>query len=179
MMPSVRLPDISGPVQNIVATAESKEQWQMDTYTIEGVYNRILTRVYTSSLWDCCEFGIFDLTLLDISLVKRGISIAKSLADQKEFLALSYSCWTGEFFSSKEDLPGITELITDENPWIYIDIDKAFYRWMQRPENKIVGREIKIDKDGFLFTGFGKHTAEDFWTPELPLQLLDNLCNDK
>ena len=65
-----------------------------------------------------------------------------------------------------------TELL-EGRIWSFVKLDEEVLAELSIPENKLTSHTLHIFKSGYaLYQTYGKHTGEDFWTEDFPLEEL-------
>ena len=132
----------------------------------------ILVRARTNSEWDCCDFAIIHLSEEWRKLQKKRIEAVKPFGDDYNFQSMRFYDGSVNFFQSKDEGPDVEELLADKQ-WVFVDLDDSELDELTSPENSLDFYKIVIYREGNArYEAFGKHTNEEFWTNEFPLQQL-------
>lgn len=77
-----------------------------------------------------------------------------------------------DFFQPGDEEPDMEELLADKE-WVFVELDDDELDELTSPENSLDFYKIVIYRDGNArYEAFGKHTNEEFYTNEFPLQQL-------
>ncbi|WP_373168156.1 hypothetical protein [Bacteroides cellulosilyticus] len=132
----------------------------------------ILVRASTNSEWDCCDFAIVHLSEEWRRLQEKRIEAVKPFGDDYSFQSMRFYDGSVEFFQSGDEEPSIEELLADKQ-WVFVELGNGELDELTSPENRLDFYKIVIYREGNArYEAFGKHTNEEFWTNEFPLQQL-------
>ena len=132
----------------------------------------ILVRARTNSEWDCCDCAIIHLSEEWRKKKKKRIEAVKPFGDDYNFQSMRFYDGSVNFFQSKDEGPDVEELLADKQ-WVFVDLDDSELDELTSPENSLDFYKIVIYREGNArYETFGKHTDEEFWTNEFPLQQL-------
>lgn len=138
-----------------------------DTPTLD-----ILIRASTNSEWDCCEFAVIHLSEEWGKRQAKRLEAVKPFSDDYSFQSMNFYDGSVEFFQPGDEEPGMEELLADKD-WVFIELDDDELDELTSPENSLDFYKIVMYRDGNArYEAFGKHTNEEFWTNEFPLQQL-------
>lgn len=132
----------------------------------------ILIKAYTDSEWDCCEFAIIHLSERWRKIQAKRLEHVKPFKDDFNFQSMRFYDYSVQFFQSGDEGPDMEELLSERN-WVFVEVDDDELDELTPPENSLDFYKIVIYRDGNArFEAFGKHTNEEFYTNEFPLQQL-------
>lgn len=132
----------------------------------------ILIKAYTDSEWDCCEFAIIHLSERWRKIQAKRLEHVKPFKDDFNFQSMRFYDYSVQFFQSGDEGPDMEELLSERN-WVFVEVDEDELDELTPPENSLDFYKIVIYRDGNArFEAFGKHTNEEFYTNEFPLQQL-------
>lgn len=133
----------------------------------------ILIKASTNSEWDCCEFAVIHLSEKWKKIQAERFETIKPFKNNYNFQSIRFHDGSVEFFrSGGDEEPDIEELLADKE-WVFVDLDGDELGGLTSPENNLDFYKIVIYRDGNArYEAFGKHTNEEFWTNEFPLQQL-------
>lgn len=131
----------------------------------EKATDTILVKAYTNSEWD--------KWILPLSIVEKcGRSSYGKEWKRYRSLRRTVNCVQSAtmvhpwIFSQAED-EDILKLLEKED-WTFVEMDEDEERTLASPENRLETYRLSIfPKGGFMYSAFGKHTGEEFWTEEL------------
>lgn len=132
----------------------------------------ILIKAYTDSEWDCCEFAIIHLSERWRKIQAKRLEHVKPFKDDFNFQSMRFYDYSVQFFQSGDEGPDMEELLSERN-WVFVKVDEDELDELTPPENSLDFYNIVIYRDANArFEAFGKHTNEEFYTNEFPLQQL-------
>lgn len=132
----------------------------------------ILIKASTDSEWDCCEFAFIHLSEEWGKLQAKRLEAVKPFKDDYSFQSMRFYDYSVKFFQSGDEEPDIEELLADRE-WVFVELDDDELDELTSPENSLDFYKIVIYRDGNArYEAFGKHTNEEFYTNEFPLQQL-------
>lgn len=132
----------------------------------------ILIKASTNSEWDCCEFALIHLSEEWGKLQAKRLEAVKPFRDDYSFQSIRFYDGSVEFYQPGDEEPGIEELLADRE-WVFVELNDGEMDKLTSPENSLDFYKIVIYRDGNArYEAFGKHTDEEFWTNEFPLQQL-------
>lgn len=132
----------------------------------------ILIRASTDSEWDCCEFAFIHLSEKWRNLQAKRLEAVKPFKDDYSFQSMRFYDYSVKFFQPGDEEPDIEELLADKE-WVFVELDDDGLDNLTSPENSLDFYKIVIYRDGNArYEAFGKHTNEEFYTNEFPLQQL-------
>ena len=126
----------------------------------------------TNSEWDCCEFALIDLSEDWSKLQAKRLEAVKPFKDDYNFQSMRFYDGSVEFFQSGDEEPDMEELLAGKE-WVFVELDDDEQDELTPPENSLDFYKIVISRGGNArYEAFGKHTNEEFYTIEFPLQQL-------
>lgn len=133
----------------------------------------ILIKARTNSEWDCCEFALIYLSEKWQQQQAKRLNVVKPFENDYSFHSIRFYDASVNFYQSGDDgEPGIEELLADRD-WSFVEIDEDEQNELTPPENSLYCYTLEIHRDGNArYKAYGKHTDEEFWTNEIPLQQL-------
>lgn len=134
----------------------------------------ILIKASTDSEWDCCDFALIYLSEEWKKLQAERLEAVKPFADNYTFSSINFYDSSVNFFQTGDgEEPDMKELLADKE-WAFVELDNDDETdRLTSPENRLVRYKIVIRRDGNArYEALGKHTNEEFWTSEFPLQQL-------
>lgn len=132
----------------------------------------ILIKASTDSEWDCCEFAFIHLSEKWEKLQAKRLEAVKPFKDDYSFQSMRFYDYSVKFFQPGDEEPDIEELLADRE-WVFVELDDDELDELTSPENSLDFYKIVIYRDGNArYEAFGKHTNEEFYTNEFPLQQL-------
>lgn len=132
----------------------------------------ILIKADTNSEWDCCEFAVIRLSDEWRKLQAKRLEAVKPFAEACSFQSIRFYDGAVEFYQPGDEDPNMEELLVDRE-WIFVELEDDELGKLTSPENSLDFYKIVIYRDGNArYEAFGKHTNEDFYTNEFPLQQL-------
>ncbi|MFQ7730577.1 MAG: hypothetical protein ACLRI9_07940 [Bacteroides fragilis] len=132
----------------------------------------ILIKASTNSEWDCCEFAVIHLSEEWSKRQAKRLEAVKPFSDDYTFQSMKFYDGSVEFFQSGDEESSIEELLADRE-WVFVELNDGELDKLTSPENRLDFYKIVIYRDGNArYEAFGKHTDEEFWTNEFPLQQL-------
>lgn len=134
--------------------------------------NHLLVKAYTNSEWDCCDFALINLSGEWQERQAARLQAVKPYEEDYSFQAMNYYDGSVDFYQSGADGEDIGALLTDKDQ-AFVELDKNETEKLVPPESCLDCYKIVIYRDGNArYEAYGKHTSEEFWTDEFPLQLL-------
>lgn len=135
--------------------------------------SHILIKAYTNSEWDCCEFAIIHLSEEWRELQAKRLEAVKPYTEDYTFQSIRFYDGSVEFFQSGEDDKFDVEELLADKEWVFVELDDSELDKLTLPENSLFCYKLVICRDkNARYEAFGKHTNEEFWTNEFPLQQL-------
>lgn len=133
----------------------------------------ILIKARTNSEWDCCDFALVHISDEWKKLQAERLEAVKPFKDDYNFQSMRFYDYSAEFYQSGGDeMPDVEELLGDKD-WSFVELNEDEQDKLTQPENSLDFYKIVIYCDGNArYEAFGKHTDEEFWTNEFPLQQL-------
>lgn len=133
----------------------------------------ILIKANTNSEWDCCDFAIIHLSEEWSKRQAKRFEAVKPFKDDYNFQSMKFYDSSVEFFQlGDNEEPDMEELLADRE-WVFVELDDNELNELTSPENSLDFYKIVMHRDGNArYEAFGKHTNEEFWTSEFPLQQL-------
>lgn len=133
----------------------------------EKATDTILVRAYTNSEWDRCDFAIVHCGEMWRNIIRKRMEAIQTISEDSELCSVRYYGASVDFFQTEDE--DILKLLEQED-WTFIEMDEDEERTLATPENRLDTYRLAIlPKGGFMYSAFGKHTGEEFWTEELPL----------
>ena len=137
----------------------------------------ILIKANTDSEWDCCEFAIIHLSEEWSKRQAKWLEAIKPFKDDYNFQSMKFYDCSVEFFQAGGDEELDVEELLADREWAFVKLDNDELDKLTSPENSLDFYKIAIYRDGNArYEAFGKHTNEEFWTNEFPLQHLIDRC---
>lgn len=115
----------------------------------------ILMKALTGSEWDGVEFALLPFSEKRLNQFLAKKKVLDTLKDVDQLVVYSDDV---EFFTDLSQLNNVDE--DEENP-IIVEINDI--EELSRPEQTIKYGQIKFGKDEIIFSGYGKHTNEEYW----------------
>ncbi len=134
----------------------------------------IAIKARTGSEWDNIDFALLHITEQSIRDMKERLECPTMVKDSRNFAGLRY--WDDPdgwyMYGEGEEFEKLSEVL-DFQDWCYLDITEDEINDLGAPEQRIDGVTLKIQTDkSQQFTGYGKHTSEEFWTSDVPMDTL-------
>jgi hypothetical protein len=138
----------------------------------------LIIEATTNSEWDTCSFVLMNLDNANIRTLKERSQLAKAHKDNFDFYNLSF--WGNPYgwYQYQEACDDMMEKLSNaEITWAFVTFDnESEIETFTKPEQRIDGGLIQFFKDGNArFVGWGKHTGEEFWTSDFPLEALEEV----
>lgn len=130
--------------------------------------DKILVRAYTDSEWDNCNFAIIHICdkWKDIMITREEYTSFISSSDNS-FASVRYYDTSVSFYHKDNEL--LEELLGD-GYWSFVELDDNEEKDFSVPDNKLDTYCVSMFPNGvFMYSAFGKHTNEEFFTEELRL----------
>lgn len=136
----------------------------------------ILVRAHSNSEWDSCEFAIITISEKWKQEQLKRLEIVKPFAEDYDFQSLNFYDGSADFYQTDDGgLPDLDELLAGKD-WAYIELDEEELDNLTPPESSLDCYRLAIYRDGDAkYKAYGKHTDEEFWTDNLPLQQLTSI----
>lgn len=133
----------------------------------------LMIKANTNSEWDCCDFAIIALSEDWKQEQQKRIDNIKPFSKDCMLLSMMYSDASITFYKDDDKIcPDSTELL-EGRIWSFVKLDEEALAQLSIPENKLTSHTLHIFKSGYaLYQTYGKHTGEDFWTEDFPLEEL-------
>jgi hypothetical protein len=154
----------------------------MEELTKEELVGSVLLPARTSSEWDNCDAFLFepDRDTLKMWLARMddaALIEAKAKIEGDHNSGYHFTCYfgiPGEFKTVSE--PGDWQLENYEDP---VEITEELSEGLEisDPEQRIDTEMTKVTGNSVWFTGYGKHTGEEFWTSALTRSFIEELLN--
>lgn len=133
----------------------------------------ILIKASTSSEWDCCEFAIIYLSEKWRKLQATRLEAVKPFTDDYTFQSIRFYSTSVDFYQSGDDITSDMEELLANKDWAFVEVDENELDELTPPESSLDFYMLEIHRDGNArYKAYGKHTNEEFWTNEFPLQQL-------
>lgn len=133
---------------------------------------QVLIKAKTDSEWDCCEFALITLSEKWISQQAERLEAVKPFAGDLSFQSMRFYSNSVTFYQLGDYDLDIERLLSEKS-WVFVELEEDERDRLALPENSLDFHKIVIYRDGNArYEAFGKHTNEEFWTEEFPLQLL-------
>lgn len=134
--------------------------------------NIIAVQARTGSEWDSVDFAIIRISEQLIRDLKERLECLSLVKDSKNLACLMY--WespAGWFiYSTDEKTDAIYDALIN-NEWVYLDITEEEIADLDTTDQIIDGEILKIQSEKSMqFRGYGKHTNEEFWTSDIPME---------
>lgn len=131
----------------------------------------ILVQAYTNSEWDSVSFALIELTEEHLKFLKEAQQKAISIKEEGDsFCHISYSGDMAEFYIDEDELPeGI--MLNEDNP-IVVEMNEDDVKVLTQPEQNIRYGEMRVGTGALNYVGLGKHTSEEYWTENIPFDLI-------
>ena len=125
--------------------------------------NKILVRAYTNSEWDNCNFAIIHVKNEWKETIRKREELTKPIVSfDKSFICIRYYDTSVSFYHREDEW--LEELLGDEY-WSFVELDDNEEKDFYVPENKLETYCVSMFSNGvFMYSAFGKHTGEEFWT---------------
>ncbi|WP_459187001.1 hypothetical protein ACGE0T_12680 [Parabacteroides sp. APC149_11_2_Y6] len=134
---------------------------------------QILIKANTGSEWDCCEFALIHISEQWMKQQAERLEAIKPLTSDSSFQSTRYYTNSVEFYQSGDNGNLDIEQLLSGKDWVFVELEEDEQDRHTPPENSLDFYKIVIYRDGNArFEAFGKHTNEEFWTNEFPLQQL-------
>jgi hypothetical protein len=138
----------------------------------------LITKAYTGSDWDSVDFAVIPLPDAWVQFLNEVnqdfMAIRKKHQDNVHLVTI----WAdnAEFFvKDDEALPksflDILDSIEEDEAGVF-ELPEEFYKDFERPETHMGHGEVRISAFGVQFSTHGKHTTDEFWTPDVAITLL-------
>lgn len=133
----------------------------------------ILLKAGTNSEWDNCNFALIHITEEWKKEQAKRLELVKPFAEDHYFQSLKYYDTAVDFYiADEDDNPDLYKWLEDK-PMMYVEIDKDELETLSVPENRLDCYRLVVFKTGTaIYTAYGKHTSEEFWTEEFSLEQL-------
>lgn len=123
----------------------------------------VVLKATTNSEWDICEFALVQITDEVIDLYKRVSEREAPLRQEfPELASLSIYGVSVVFYSDLEELP---KSVIDSIGSV-VDLSDDVVEGLSKPEQKVVGYCSVFDNMGITFSGYGKHSGDEFFTTD-------------
>lgn len=137
----------------------------------------LLVKANTTSVWDDCEFAIIHITEQWKEEQTKRLELLKPLKDNLRFLSMNYHDTAVDFYRVDEnECPNIEEMLAGKT-WSFAEFDEGERQKLTPPENALYCYQMRVYQRGTaIYSAYGKHTSEEFWTEEFPLtQIIEQL----
>lgn len=133
----------------------------------------LLLKADTTSTWDNCEFAIIHLSEQWKKLQAERLELLKPLKNNLHFLSMNYHDTAVDFYGLDDEYqPDIEELLKGKT-WSFVEFDEGERQKFIPPENPLYCYQMRVYQRGTaIYSAYGKHTNEEFWTEEFPLEEL-------
>ncbi|MGV3766776.1 MAG: hypothetical protein ACO1NW_11665 [Chitinophagaceae bacterium] len=133
----------------------------------------VLVKARTNSEWDNCEFAIVHLTEAWKKEQAKRLEALKPLEEDNGFQSLNYYDTAVDFYTTGEDgQPDMEELLAGKD-WVFVVPEEGEQERLSVPENRLdCYRLVVYPNRHAVYKAYGRHTCEEFWTAELPLETL-------
>src|SRR5690554_2178079 len=137
----------------------------------------VLLKAGTNSEWDDCNFAIVHITEDWRKEQQQRLEMVKPFAKDYFLQSLNYYDTAVDFYTADEDDNPDLYRWLENKPMAYVEIDKDELEILSVPENRLDCYRLVMYKTGTaMYTAYGKHTSEEFWTEEFPLkQIIEQL----
>lgn len=136
--------------------------------TTEKATDKILVKAYTDSEWDKCNFAIIKIdNQWKDAMLKREENTNTISASDKSFAYTRYYDTSISFYHKDDEW---LNDILGSACWSYVELDDDEEKELSIPENRLIAYCVSMFSNGVLmYTAFGKHTNEEFFTEEVCL----------
>lgn len=115
--------------------------------------SRIIVKAFTGSEWDCCNYAV--VRLPDEGLIEKILEGLKHFPDD-DLSGVEYYYPAVDYLNLDDDV------LDEDFAFLDDDVDVGI---LPTPEQRIDTQMFKVYKSGGIkFSGYGKHTSEEFWT---------------
>jgi hypothetical protein len=137
----------------------------------------ILVKANTNSEWDDCDFAIIDCGGDWAEKMKKRLTDVRGYKDDLDFLSSRYYDTAASFYVSDEDESD--DILPEGRNWAFVDLEEGEENNFKEPENRLSGYSLVLFKSCWgIYKVNGKHTGEEFFTEELPLEeILESISN--
>jgi hypothetical protein len=150
--------------------------------TKEELVGSILLPARTSSEWDNCDAFLFEPDKEELKMMLARMDDAALIEARAETegghnSGFHYMCYFGSiggFIIVSE--PFDWQQGSEDNPLV-IEEELAEQIEIFEPGQRIDTEMIKVTGNAVWFTGYGKHTSEEFWTSHLTRSFIEELLN--
>lgn len=128
----------------------------------------IISKAYTNSEWDSVDFAVIEINDTLLQFIKELSTQVKDICKQHGIYGhFAVSSDNADFFIGERGEAHLGE--HDDFAVIPGTLDTSNE---SRPENDLKGGDMRIFSDTVQFVTWGKHTSEEFWTPEIQINKL-------
>jgi hypothetical protein len=152
---------------------------------------KILLQAYTNSDWDSCDTFVMDQDVEWLKLLLLRMDHAAYFESKAQiegglyagFDHIVYNDLTGDFLDIMEGKWSCNEAESGEQEeFLLVDTSISLERISEdielcEPENNIGDHIVKVSFDHVIFSAYGKHTGEEFWTSLLTRSSIEKIIN--
>lgn len=133
----------------------------------------VLLKAGTDSEWDNCNFAIIHITEEWKKEQARRLKAVQPFTDDYFFHSLRYYDTAFDFYvADEDDNPNLVKWLTEKS-MAFVEIDAEEFETLTEPENRLDCYRLVIYRTGTaMCIAYGKHTGEEFYTEEFPLNKL-------
>jgi hypothetical protein len=135
----------------------------------------ILIKAQANSDWDECHFALIHCSQEWKEQTQQRLKTVQFIESEIGFVSLNYCDTAVDFYRTDEDdLPEIETILGEKN-WSFVELDENEQETFLVPENRLDTFRISLYRYGTaMFSAYGKHSGEEFWTAEFSVSAILN-----
>lgn len=135
----------------------------------------ILIKAQTNSEWDECHFAIIHCSQEWKEQTQQRLKTAQFIESEIGFVSLNYCDTAVDFYHADEKTQTEINQILGEKDWVFVELDENEQETFLVPENRLDTFRISLYRYGTaMFSAYGKHSGEEFWTSEFSVSSILN-----
>lgn len=140
----------------------------------------LIFRARTDSEWDYCDFAIVQIDEFWMNEQRKRLAFIKVLDKDCSFHSMHYYEGCCQFYQDVNNLMIDSMEVLKEKHWSYLETNEAEIETLSLPDNTLDCHLVVLKSGGYgMFTCYGKHTDDQFWTDDFPIHALLNNVEPK
>lgn len=135
----------------------------------------ILIKAQTNSDWDECHFAIIHCSQEWKEQTQQRLKTVQFIESEIGFVSLNYYDTAVDFYRADEKTQTEINQILGEKDWVFVELDENEQETFLVPENRLDTFRLSLYRYGTaMFSAYGKHSGEEFWTAEFSVSAILN-----
>ena len=143
--------------------------------TTSTITDYVLIKADTDSDWDYCHFALIHCTKEWGKTMQQRLKTVQSVEAEIGFVSLNYYDTSVDFYRTDDNEQPDIRTLLGEKDWSFVELDENEQETLLAPESRLDTYRLSLYRYGTaIYTAHGKHSGDEFYTSEFPIQNILN-----